>query len=155
MHPILPHQSWQNHSETIIEAVKICVRKGPVVSCPHYHTRWEWSLFVPFFPGISITVCIIPSENSEIWASYRAPERSTELNKDQGAPAGIPATSLLKADTGEQWYVEKRQKNCISPSKNPNTEVLTWQRVPTDAPSNLCQQQDSLYSPSTCHLQQD
>lgn len=128
MHHVLPQQRCQNHSETIIKAVKIHVRKGLVVSCSHYHTRWEWSLFVPFFPGISITVCITPLENGEIRASYRAPERSTQLNKDQGDPAGIPATSLSEADTAEHWRVEERQKNCTSSSKNPNTEVLMWQK---------------------------
>lgn len=54
MHPVLPHKRCQNHSETTIKAVKIYVRKGLVVS--YYHTRWEWSLFVPFLPGISIRV---------------------------------------------------------------------------------------------------
>lgn len=77
-----------------------------------------------------------PLENSETRASYRAPEKSTQLNKDQGAPAGIPATSLSEAETAEQWHVEKRRKNCTSPSKNPNTEVLMWQKE-----SDRCSQQ--------------
>lgn len=112
------------------------------------HTRWEWSLFVAFFPGISITVCVTPLENSETRASHRAPERSTQLNKDQGAPAGIPATRLSEAETAEQWHVEKKQENCTSPSKNPNTEVLTWQKESEDARGNLRQQHHSLKNPS-------
>ena len=125
MHEVLPRQGWQNHSETINKAVKIYVRKGLVVSCPHYHTRGEWNLFVLFFSGISITVCIIPLENGEIWASHTAPQRYMQLNKDQGAPASIPARILSKAETAEQWHFEERQKNGTSQSKNCNTKVLT------------------------------
>lgn len=125
MHLVLPHQRCSNHSETIIKAVKICVRKGLVVSfsykmrvkplCTLFSRHWHYSVHYPL-------------ENGELWASYRAPERSTQLNKDQGAPACIPATSLSKAETAEQWCVEKRQKNCTSPSKNSNTEDLMWQK---------------------------
>lgn len=74
MHSVLPHQRSQNHSETIIKAVKIRVRKGLVVSCPQYHTRWEWSLFVPFFPASAFKCAFSP------WKTVKY-EHPTELQR--------------------------------------------------------------------------
>lgn len=156
MHPVLPHQRWQNRSETIIKAVKICVRKGPVVSCPHYHTRWEWSLFAPLFPGISITVRINPLGKQ--W-NMSILQSSREVHRAEQRPRSPSRHSCYKSVKGRHCRAvtrgEKAEELHQPQQKSQHRGPDVTKGVPTDAPSNLCQQQDSLYSPSTCHLQQD
>lgn len=152
MHPVLPHQRCQNHSETTIKAVKKYIRKGLVVS--YYHTKWEWSLFVPFLPGTSIRVHY-PLEkqwNTSILQSSRGPRSWTKTKEPQQAFL----LWVCQRQTLQSSHMQRKgRRTAPVPAKIPALRSWCDKKSPTqDAHGNLCQHHDSLYSPSTCHLQQ-